>query len=191
LFSGQLIVDAPSNETIGQYLQYSPLNGNNDIEERIASLPADESFRLESVRITQDGEWAPMLGNGAQINVDISYQVLRKTTGLRVFIDLLDEEQNLLFRSFHDEDGDGIAVMSPGHYRSQLTIPADLLAPTRYQLCVLATVFNDRMCIPYPGLVFPLDIERTGRNNRAYFMEPIRGKLAPIIYWQTSFIGSK
>ena len=162
LQTGMLAADSAPIGTIEKYLQNMPLDGDGSIEDRIAALPADASFRLESVEISQQGEWVTIFGNGAPVSVDIYYQVLKKTTGLRIFIDLLDEDQNLLFRSFHDEDEDGIVVMHPGRYRSQVTIPADLLAPTRYELCVLATVFNERMCIPYPGLVLSLKVERTG-----------------------------
>jgi len=54
-----------------------------------------------------------------------------------------------------------------------------------YELRVLATVYNVRMCIPYPGIRIPLNVEATGRANRAYVGEPIRGKLAPVIPWVT------
>ncbi len=188
--AGQLVADATPVQAIESYLQFDPLCEEVDIQARIAALPQDPAFRLETVRIRQEGEVVSSLGNGAPITVGINYRVLRKTKGLRVFLDLVDDEENLLFRTFHDEDSDGIDVMEPGHYHSEATIPADLLSPTRYHLRVLATVFNERMCIPYPGLVFPLDVERTGRSNRAYLGEPVRGKLAPFIPWQTTVVSS-
>lgn len=192
LQSGQLVADSTPVQAIGSYLQLNPLGEEVvDIKTRIAALPKDPAFRLETVRISQEGEAVSLLGNGAPITIGIDYRVLKKTTGLRVFLDLVDEEENLLFRTFHDEDGDGIAATEPGCYRSEATIPADLLSPTCYQLRVLATVFNERMCIPYPGLVFPLEVERTGRSNRAYVGEPVRGKLAPFIPWRTTVVGSQ
>lgn len=188
LREGQLVVDATPAQAIDGYLQSNHSNEEHNIQVRIASLPNDPAFRLEAVKISQGGGAASPLGNGAPITISVDYQVLQKTTGLRVFLDLVDEEENLLFRTFHDEDADGIVAMQPGRYRSEATIPADILSPTRYQLRVLATVFNDRMCIPYPGLVLPLEIERTGRSNRAYLGEPVRGKLAPYIPWQTTAV---
>ena len=78
--------------------------------------------------------------------------------------------------------------MEQGTYVSKATIPGDLLAPSRYQLQILATVYDVRMCIPYPGVGITLDVVATGRANRAYLGEPIRGKLAPVIPWATSRI---
>lgn len=186
LSGGELDADGTPPETIKRYLLQQPSDRDDTLAARIAALPWDESFRLEEVSVLQDGEASATLGNGAPVSIRISYSVFKKTSGLRVFIDLHDEEENLLFRSFHDEDGDGIGVTLPGSYTSEATIPADLLAPTRYQLRILATVFNQRMCIPYPGLMLSLELERTGRSNRAYLCEPFRGKLAPYIPWRTA-----
>jgi hypothetical protein len=81
--------------------------------------------------------------------------------------------------------------MEPGHYISRAVIQADLLAPRIYELRVLATVFNVRMCIPYPGVRIPLNVEQTGKANRAYVIEPIRGKLAPVVPWTTARAADK
>ncbi|HWI41889.1 MAG TPA: polysaccharide ABC transporter ATP-binding protein [Verrucomicrobiae bacterium] len=186
LQGGRLLVDAEPADTLDQYLKLSASKDGQSMESRIAALPVDPAFRLEEVTLMQNGEEAASsVGNGDELTVSVAYTVLQRTTGLRVHLDLVDEDEMLLFRTFHDEDGDGIPVMEPGRYRSVATIPGDLLAPARYQLRVLATVFNVRMCIPYPGLVLHLDVERTGRSNRAYPGEPVRGKLAPYIPWQT------
>jgi hypothetical protein len=75
--------------------------------------------------------------------------------------------------------------MEPGYYISKAVIPADFLAPTDYEIRILATVFNVRMCIPYPGIRISLNVEPTGRANHAYVGDPIRGKLAPLIPWFT------
>ena len=142
LHKGTIIADEAPSETIARYLDTIPVANNTNLENCIASLPSDPSFRLKSIVIFQDGAMGTSFGNGAPISVDVCYRVLNKTTGLRVFIDVLDDNQTLLFRTFHDEDGGGISVMPPGSYQSRMTIPADLLAPTRYHVCVLATVFN-------------------------------------------------
>jgi lipopolysaccharide transport system ATP-binding protein len=105
---------------------------------------------------------------------------------MRIFFDLLDTEGVLLFRSFHDEDNDGIPTMEPGAYISKATIPANLLAPISYEIRVYGTVFNKRMCVPERGLSIPLKVEATSTANRAYIGDPIRGKLTLHIDWVTS-----
>ena len=92
-----------------------------------------------------------------------------------------------MFRTFHDEDNDGIPVVEPGYYVLKAVIPADLLAPISYSLRISATIFNVRTFYP-DGITIPLQVERTGKSNRAYLAEPIRGKLAPMLSWETSIL---
>jgi lipopolysaccharide transport system ATP-binding protein len=186
LDNGELKGDSNAEKIIGKYLQnISWSHDSAEVTSLIRRLPTDPAFRLESVTLRQNG--MPVVGvqNGQPLEVAIGYKVLKKTAGLRVYFDLYDQEGTLLFRSFHDEQNDGASVMEPGEYLSMATIPEDLLAPTQYAIHVLATVYDVRMCIPFPGICINLDVEATGRANRAYPGEPIRGKLAPVIPWKT------
>lgn len=188
--NGRIVADGAVDAVVEQYLASarasSPAAG---LEAAIEALPPDPSFRLESIALFQEGNpVSGQIGNGSALEVEIRYRVIQRTLGIRVLFDLMDTQDTLLFRSFHDEDNEGIPTMEPGLYVSTARIPADLLAPNRYQLQVLATVYDDRMCIPYPGIGITLDVAATGRANRAYLGEPIRGKLAPAIPWTTSRI---
>lgn len=186
LNNGELKEASNSEEIVEKYLRnVSWSHESAELSSLIRRLPPDPAFRLESITLRQNG--MPVVGvqNGQPLEIAIGYQILQRTIGLRVFFDLYDREGTLLFRSFHDEQNDGTPVMEPGEYLSAAIIPEDLLAPTQYGIHVLATVYDVRMCIPFPGIRIPLDVEATGRANRAYPGEPIRGKLAPVIPWRT------
>ena len=186
LDNGELKGDSNAEKTIGKYLQnISWSHESADLSSLIRRLPPDPAFRLESVTLRQNGMPVAGVENGQPLEVAIGYQVLQKIAGLRVFFDLYDRDGTLLFRSFHDEQNDGVPVMEPGKFLSAATIPENLLAPTHYTIHVLATVYNVRMCIPFPGIRISVDVEATGSANRAYPGEPIRGKLAPVIPWIT------
>jgi lipopolysaccharide transport system ATP-binding protein len=188
--AAELYVDGPATAVIQQYFQDTFVtNTESDPQRVVESLPRDPAFRLKSFGIMQNGRWLERecVLSGLPLEVEMRYQVLEKTVGFRIFFDLNDMEGNRLFRSFHDEDRDGIPTVEPGHYVSRAVIPADLLAPRNYELRIFATVYNVRMCIDEPGVCIPLNVEATGRANRAYVGEPIRGKLAPVIPWVTSY----
>ncbi|MCX6726975.1 MAG: polysaccharide ABC transporter ATP-binding protein, partial [Candidatus Shapirobacteria bacterium] len=189
--AGTVVADGKSDEVIQCYLQVIPKAKTPELlEMMIRQLPFDPAFRLESVRLLQSGlPVTSSISNGEPLEIEVSYQVLERTIGLRVFFDLYDNENSLLFRSFNDEYAEGAPIVEPGRYVSRAVITADLLAPTNYELRILATVFNVRMCIPYPGICIPLYVERTGKSNRAYMIEPIRGKLAPVFNWTTNCLG--
>ncbi|UCF68297.1 MAG: ATP-binding cassette domain-containing protein [Acidobacteriota bacterium] len=186
LDEGKIVADGPASVVTGQYLQNAPVGTSPEqIHQRIDALPTDPVLRLRKVAVRQSGEPVSTVLNGLPLEVEIHYEVKERTTGLRVYFDLCDENGEILFRSFHDEQADGIPTVEPGGYVTLATIPADLLAPRRYEMRVKATIFNVRACVPEPGVSILLDVEATGRANRAYVSEPIRGKLAPFVAWTT------
>ncbi len=189
--AGSAIADGKSDEVIQRYLNgFAKAESTGLLERMIRELPPDPAFRLESIKLFQSGQLVTnSVSNGDPLELEIRYQILECTNGLRVFFDLCDNEGILLFRSFNDEQAEGTRTVEPGHYVSRVVITADLLAPTNYELRILATVFNIRMCIPYPGICIPLHVERTGKSNHAYMIEPIRGKLAPVFNWTTNCSG--
>lgn len=156
------------------------------VEEYVRTLPIDPVFQLEGIGLRQNGEKVErVIENGKPVEIEVRYRVKQRVGGLRIYFDLCDDQGAILFRSFHDEDNDGMPTTNIGVYASRATIPADLLAPMQYELKIYATIFNVKDFFPN-GIVFPLSVERTGKANRAYLSEPIRGKLAPVISWVTT-----
>ena len=187
LREGEIVVDDAPSTAIAQYLdQGNQAFTGKSMQEIIRALPPDPAFRLEGISLRQEGRSVEQsVENGKPLEMEIRYQVLQRTTGLRVFIDLYDDQGTLLFRSFNDEDGDGIPSVDVGCYLSKTELPADLLAPTAYTLKIFATIFNVRTFYP-EGITIALRVERTGKSNRAYLAEPIRGRLAPWLRWETT-----
>ncbi len=187
LEAGAVAADGMATEVIEEYLRSFPKSeAGVSVESLIRQLPPDPTFQLEDIILIQDGQpIGDRVLNGEPLEIEIRYQVLERTTGLRVFFDLCDSEDTLILRSFHDEDSDGIPTMDSGHYVSRAVIPANLLAPIFYELRVQAGIFNVRMCIPDQGIRIPLYVEATGLYNRAYISDTHRSKLALVIPWST------
>lgn len=188
LNKGKLIADTTPLLGVPIYLEAG--SNSSAIQDVIANAPPDPVIRIKNVELRQDhavvGEF---IANGSNLEICVEFEVYEKTSGLRIFFDLQDMDANLLFRSFHDEQADGIQAMLPGCYISRAIIPANLLAPINYQLIIYSTIFNIRYCEPRDGIRLSLRVERTGLANKAYLGEPIRGKLAPMIDWCTKKIG--
>jgi lipopolysaccharide transport system ATP-binding protein len=186
LRAGRIELDDAPTRVIDAYLRESANVDPLDLETTIRNLPEDPVFKLELFRISQGGlEVSTLVESGKPIDIEVRYEVKRKVAGLRIFFDLCDEFETILVRSFHDEDNSGIPIMEPGHYRSRVCIPADLLGPTRYTLRLLAGIFNERYCLPAEGIGLSFMVEATGRTNRAYVGDSFRAKLAPALNWET------
>ena len=190
LSSGSLIAEDNSEDVIDLYMQQSNLvEATLSLQEVIKRLPKDEVFELEDICIKQDDDKIEdIVHSGKPIEIEITYKVFEKISGFRVFIDLCDEQELLIFRSFHDEDCNVIPETLPGRYISKVVLPANLFAPLKYELRVQSGIHNVRYCIPSPGVRIPLKVGTLGRYNRAYAGDPCRGRLALLLNWETTSI---
>jgi len=155
-----------------------------DLPTLISLLPNDPALEIKDVIISQDGISCINVINSKPVEITIQYIVKQKSTGLRVFFDLLDEDKNILIRSFHDDDADSIPTIEAGEYISSAIIPGNLLAPRTYELRIGGTIFNDRSCVG-DGMGINLIVEATSKINRGYAIDTIRSKLQPKIDWIT------
>jgi hypothetical protein len=154
-----------------------------DIRAALDALPEDPVFRMKDVRLSQGGSPCVTALNGSPVDLSVRYSVREPVKGLRIYFDLIDDEGNILVRSFNDEDADAVPVTAPGEYVSSATIPAGLLAPREYELRVYGTIHNVRS-IPPGGVGISLPVEASTELNRAYPREPVRARLQPRIAWR-------
>jgi hypothetical protein len=156
----------------------------HSISSGIKSLPYDSVFKLENVEISQRGIPGNVVLNGLPIDIKIYFHVKKSVTGLRLYIDVNDIDDNILIRTFHDELNSTISKVKPGRYVSQAIIQPDLLAPITYRLHIQATIYNERSCTGR-GLYIPLIVESSNKINIGYPNDTIRSKIQPLIKWNT------
>ena len=187
LRGGKVVLDRDAQSGIANYLGSGAEQSGLSVDQIIASLPTDATFKLETIELSQDGiKVVDSAENSKPLSIEVRYKILEKVTGLRIYVDVCDDMEAMLFRTFHDEDHDGIPTTEPGTYISNVAIPANLLGPTRYIVRVNASIFNTRHLLPGEGVCIPLDVAATGHYNRAYLGDTFRGKLAPVIPWTTT-----
>jgi lipopolysaccharide transport system ATP-binding protein len=155
---------------------------HDDIAELVGALPADPTFRLLEVCVRQHGKKTTSVGNGSPVEIECTYEVMERVSGLRIYFNLCDEEHNPLVRSYHDDDADSMPVTLPGRYRVVAEIPANFLAPRDYHLAICAHVFCERELLG-DGIPIVLQVQQTGRINRAYSADAGFSKLQPEIPW--------
>jgi lipopolysaccharide transport system ATP-binding protein len=186
LQNGKIAQVGRINEVISGYLETSQNEESFDIDDLIKKLPADPVFRLKHIEIKQNSKKiASQISNADPVIIEILYEIVQSVSGLRVYVDVCDNADLLLFRSFHDEQNEGIGVMEAGEYTSTVKIPENILGPIKYDLRVQAGIYNVRDCIPQPGIRIPIYAEKIGKYNRAYMSDTFRGKLALSLTWNT------
>lgn len=186
LDQGRLIHDGSASDAVDEYLKANEIaTPTTHLADAIELLPEDPAFRFDAIEITQDGDPVDTVDNGKPLEILFEYRVFERVKGLRVYFDCCDSADTILFRSFHDEDNDGIPILEPGTYRSRVVIPADFLGPISYVFIFRASIFNERSCVPATGIRVRLPVEQAGRYNRAYLGDTFRGRLAPVLEWKT------
>jgi lipopolysaccharide transport system ATP-binding protein len=185
LQDGRIYQGGDTFQVTEAYLKQS-LNAESlaNVDALIRSLPPDLAFRMEKIIIKQAGQPCTLVLNGQPVDIEIQYTVLTRVSGLRVYFDILDNNQDILVRTFNDDDADFPSLVMPGKYKSVATIPANIFAPHMYTIRFFATIYNVRSCTP-GGIGIPITVEASNGINRAYPQEPIRSKMQPKIKWVT------
>ncbi len=155
-----------------------------NFRQTISDLPRDPIFELLDIKVIQNNRISNYVGNGDPVEIHIEYIVHKETFGLRIFFDLLDQTDIILFRSFNDDAHETIPIMKQGRYLSKVIIPANWLAPTTYYIQIGAGIHNVRMVLPL-NIRLPLFVQANGIVNRAYTGDHIRGRLLPALKWNT------
>lgn len=184
LDAGRITKQGELDEVIDVYFDNPFLNVDESIEKKINKLPVDESFSFLSICITQNGKKiGSFVGNANSIDIELSYQIKKRERGFRVYFDICDGQGDLIFRSFNDEQNTGESIVEAGEYVSKVSIPANILGPTKYILVINATIFNVRCCTG-EGIKIPLSVAQNGLYNRAYPNDTFRGKLGMVLKWE-------
>ena len=185
LKNGRIILDDNSDFVIDKYVQenFSKNIGTNDIPNIIKKIPNDPIFKLNDIFLTQNNQTIDhFIKSDKPLEIEFKYQILKRTTGFRIFLDLCDDQETLLFRSFNDEKEDDISVVKPGNYIAKAIIPPNFFAPRKYELKIQAGIYNLRYCLPSP-IKISFQVEDTSLTNRAYLGDSIKGKIAIQLDW--------
>ena len=191
LDAGRVVEDGTTNLVVSKYLEMSQPSESvtrEDVRRFLDKLPPDRDFKLKNVSVLQHGEFSTVIQNGDPVIIETEYEVFRETPGMHVSFQLLDQEGSILIESINNGENEQYPRVLPGSYVSRAFISANFLAPTRYELRIMAGIADVRSCLPEP-LKIALTVEPTGRLNRAYpgYLTP--AKLAPVIDWETERVG--
>jgi lipopolysaccharide transport system ATP-binding protein len=192
LDQGKISFDGKTTDAIEHYLHQSTIADelNFNIQSQIERFSTDPVIRYRAISIRQKSK--PIIHNivmnGFDLEIEVQYEVFKDTVGLRLFVDLVSQNETILFRSYHDELSKKTALVKQGRYISRMILPRNLLAPKDYEIRILAEEHNHRICLPEAGIRIPISVEANGLSNRAYLNAPIRGELAPVFRWTTTTI---
>ena len=124
---GRLREDGASAEVISHYMSEGG-GGSAIIEYDPQTAPRSDAVRLVAIRTkNQSGELADTIGADQPLTIEVEYETLRKTSGLRIGVSVLGAEGEVVLSTkdldVHPADYDREA----GRYISAVQLPPDLL----------------------------------------------------------------
>jgi lipopolysaccharide transport system ATP-binding protein len=185
LQNGLVDYNGNAQEGIKKYLTQNINNtSNTNIDSEIANLPIDEAFKLLSFSVHQIETDGFEMYTTKPIEVSIGYTIKKAVLGLRIGFDVINNEtEELIFRTFHDEQYEEIIETAIGTYTSVVAIPANLLNEGNYSISLSIGIHNVRWIV-YQSIKANVKINNINGINKIY-AEKIPGSIKPALQWVT------
>jgi len=185
LDAGTIKYSGNTELVIEKYIDSSKALFNQvDIRKKLKKLPIDPIFQIKDINLEQDGKNINnyIVENGKDFEIIIEYSVKEIANNLRLYVDVCNKNDDLIFRSYSDDYQSSTTVL-PGNYFSKIKISKGLLGPINYLIKINSGIYNVRNCIPYGELYFGIKVENTSGYNKFYPDSIFSGYLGILLEW--------
>jgi lipopolysaccharide transport system ATP-binding protein len=196
LDDGALVFDGETDAAIERYLgagrgAATAVVDGESLALRLAKtrLYSDEPyFRCTRISVLDEqGLPATSFRSDEEITVAVDYDVIRPVPSFRLLVTLTNADQAAILRTETIDDPrlEVAPPLDPGSYRSQVTLPRELLGDARLDLNV-SLISEVNQVLDYVSVV-ELDVRFAGHGSNT------RGKayLRPALDWRTEAVGSQ
>jgi lipopolysaccharide transport system ATP-binding protein len=184
LHEGAIVLDGPTREVAAHYLDttnklYSPITWTD--------LPQQKSVEIQLLGVTlwQRGENTTAIDCREAFTISILYENLKTLLGSRLFILVRNGKGDLVFvTSDYDVMTPEAMDRRPGKFRSEVTVPANLLKTGPYYATIGADIKNERIIFAENDAI-QFDVYESADDTLAERHKRV-GVIAPLLSWQTS-----
>lgn len=174
------------DETLRRYINPTSFFQSASID--LSDQPDDPIFKWESVEFQQDNiSIAEEMNGELSLTVKYSFRIKQPIENFRFFLDIYDECDTLLIRSFHDVNQDKPVSYEAGLYFASVTVPGGLLGPKKYTLALLAGVYNKSICSYPTGIQKNILVSYPGNWSLPYPHDTFRSALNLGLEWQNHY----
>jgi lipopolysaccharide transport system ATP-binding protein len=161
-----------------------------NLRQQISLLPIDQDFELLDVVISQNGAFSEQFQSHLPIDIDIRYRVKRMTEGIRVGMDLFQEDGTHVFRSYDDDSPQNLGCRTGSNtYVSRVRIPGNILNTGIFLIDIIAGIHNIRWFLK-DSVDWMFEIVQTAGPNLHYVgVRP--GVLLPDLAWEITPLVTK
>ena len=183
LEKGCIAKHGDTQSVVDTYIDTTVQTGGIDaIQQQIDDLPGDPVFELIGVSIEQRKKKSLYISNGTPTDLIVEFRILEQVKGLRIWLDVYDPSDTLIFRSFHDDLESIPSVMNPGNYLVTGTIPPDVFGPVGYRIQLYAGLVGGRICMP--PISMALQVTNDSSIGQVYPHTKFVGRVMSPMQWR-------
>jgi len=185
LLDGKNAMCGPVDKAISEYSKSNGVLPNfSNLTRVVSNASIDDNFKLINIRVYQGEKTLGPFYSDKSTYISIEFEVRKPIENLRLYIDVLDTAENLIFRSFNDMQSKSPSRYKPGRYLSTVEIFKDTFSPKDYIISVGVGIYNVRSFLRQ-NVRIPISVLWGGSLNIAYPNDTIRGLLSPNFTWIT------
>lgn len=182
LTAGKIIGSGRTDKVVTQYVSMYSQSDKESLKKLIRQYSTDENARIKNISIKQNGVATLALHGDRATEIKIDFVVLKETANLRLYVDLIDSDENVLIRTFHDDGASKKSVFKTGAYNAKVLVPKNLLSPRNYSFSIGLTIHNMRSCLS-GNIRIPVSVASRAAISNNYPDSPVVGKLSIPLLW--------
>lgn len=183
LNNGQINFNGNVDSGLKQYLNSKEINSSIEAITNFMETQEDSEFKFLDYDLFQSDIDDNNFFSEKDITLKFEYQVKSDIAGLRVGFDLIDiATEQVLFRSFNDDDSDFIVTTLKGIYSSTVVIPALFLKEGIYAIKFSIGIHSVRWLVHDNDLTLTFFVTNKNGVNKAY-LDNRPGVIMPQLKW--------
>lgn len=181
LDKGEISFIGNTSKAVDEYVSQSIGKGVGFEESE--TFEGQEEFAFKELCLMQLGKPVNVVQNNLPLVLKIKYHLQKEMVGFRVFFDVCDVDNILLFRSLLDEGHQSGELQSQGDYVFLAEMPENIFVSGKYNIKVQAGIVGVKKFQPEEGYSLSFLVEETGVFFRNQFTNEFRGKLTQPVKW--------
>lgn len=170
---------------IDEGIKYYLENFSKD-ELKLNDLSVYQNIELiwKNIDVMQGDISTKNLMSSLPFSIHIQLDINKTLYGFRLFLSLEDQNNNVICKSFFDEENDWGSYIINGDYHINILFPANTLVEGSYIIRILAGIHNVKMFQPEDGILIPITVSETGKIYRKRFPKEFSGLITLPISWE-------
>lgn len=169
---GRIVKQGSSSECVNYYINDLAQNRGPEMLAAMTATKDDPTVEILDFKVMQDDQVTEIADSAKPVQVIVDYRLKQADDTLLIAVDLCNDFGDVILRSFFDKTGNA-QNMTPGVYRSTMTLPPHLLGPKHYVLGLRFDLHRKRHVVEPVKISWPLEVVHRNQDILNYYTSRI------------------